>query len=82
MPIEDTKLECHVKLGGKYLREIRELADAAFNDDYLDAKLNRKEMVFEVWLTSDKNKIAITRFEEKYKSCKIRVFEEKKKSKV
>lgn len=75
--IDDSKPTCHVKLGGYYLRDIKDFADLNFGSGFINALLNREQSCFEVWVTHDVDKKAKKKFEEKFKQCTIRVFEEK-----
>lgn len=79
--IEEGKLTCHVKLGGYYLKQIKDFADMSFGEAFMYAKLNRKESCFEIWVKHDVEKKAKKKFEDKFKQCKIRVFEEKEEAK-
>lgn len=79
--IPETKLACHVKLGGYYLRHIKDFADISFGESFIRAELNRKESCFEVWIKHDVDKKVKKKFEDKFKQCKIRVFEEKEEVK-
>lgn len=74
--IDERKPESHIKIGDFYLRQIKISADVAFNESFIDVKLNRKEHCFEVWVAHDVDKDVKKRFQDKFKLCKIRVFKE------
>jgi coenzyme F420-reducing hydrogenase alpha subunit len=75
--IAEDKFDCHVKINGKYLREIIQFADFAFKEHFLHAFLNRPEHKFEVWITINADKKEYKKFLATFKQCKIRIFEEK-----
>lgn len=79
--IADNKPTCHVKLGGYFLRQIKDFAEMSFGESFMHAKLNRKDVYFEVWVTHEVNENSRKKFEDKFKQCKILVFEAKNKSK-
>lgn len=76
--ITEDKFDCHIKINGKYLREIIEFADFAFKENFLHALINRQEHKFEVWITVNADKKEYAKFTKQFKQCIIRIFEEKK----
>lgn len=78
MAIDESVQECRIRIGKKYLREIAEIADYAFGENYLHARVNRKEHFFEVWVTISVDKNKLKKFKSEHELVRVRFFQEHK----
>lgn len=67
----DEKPDSHIYLDGKTLKEMKEFAEAYFEESFVHIYLNREDWVFDIMIKNYSDKARLKNFENRFPKCRV-----------